>query len=282
MPRSLLNRRPRNAILHSLTAGSPVTSKEKRVSADALDIVFAMPHPDDVEITCGGTIAKLVKLGHRVGIVHMTNGEPTPRGTPEVRAAELAEASKILGITHVETLKLTNRELMDCPAARYAVATVFRRWRPKTVVGMAGRTPTASPDHYQAQLILEGARFYSQLTKWDDRFDGTPPHRIDWLWYRPVHIAAENAQWRATFVVDVSDVYEQKIAAISAYQSQFDEQRLAHLLHRIRAFDASEGARCGFEYGELFALPHPMPLPDPLTHFASLRPPQGPPPTPTK
>ena len=239
---------------------------------DPLDIVFAMPHPDDVEITCGGTIAKLIQLGHQVGVLHMTNGEPTPRGTPQERARESAAAAEILGVRHIATLPLTNRELMDGPPARYAVATVLRRWRPKIVVGMAGRTPGASPDHYQAQLILEAARFYAQLTKWDDRFDGTPPHRIDWLWYRPVAIGAEMDQWPATFVVDVSDVYDRKIAAISAYKSQFDEQRLARLLHRIRARDANDGARCGFEYGELFALPHPAPLRDPVAHFAGLGP----------
>ena len=246
---------------------------------EPLDVIFVMPHPDDVEITCGGTIAKLVKLGYRVGVLHMTDGEPTPRGSPDIRAQEMAAAARILGVEHVKTLALTNRELMDCPAARYAVATVFRHYRPKIVVGMAGRTPGASPDHYQAQLILEGARFYSQLTKWDDRFDGTPPHRVDWLWYRPVHIAAEIPHWRGTFVVDISDVYERKIAAISAYRSQFDEPRLKRLLHRIRAFDAADGARCGFEYGELFALPHEIPMPDPVAHFAGLNPPQAPPPT---
>jgi LmbE family N-acetylglucosaminyl deacetylase len=73
-------------------------------------------------------------------------------------------------------------------------------------------------------------------------------------------------------VVDVSDVYEQKIAAVSAYQSQFDEQRLARLLHRLRARDADEGARAGFAYGELFALPHPVPLRDPVAHFRDLGP----------
>jgi bacillithiol biosynthesis deacetylase BshB1 len=237
------------------------------VRVDPLDIVFVMPHPDDVEITCGGTVAKLVRLGYRVGVVHMTNGEPTPRGSPEVRAEELQEAARILGVHAVVTLPLTNRELMDGPAARYAVATVFRRYRPQIVVGMAGRTPGASPDHYQGQLILEAARFYSQLTKWDDRFEGTPPHRIDWLWYRPVALGAEQEHWPATFVVDVSDVYEQKVAAISAYRSQFDESRLARLLHRVRARDANDGARAGFEYGELYALPHPLPMRDPVGYF---------------
>lgn len=247
--------------------------------AERLDVIFTMPHPDDVEITCGGTIAKLASLGHRVGVLHMTNGEPTPRGTPETRAQELAAAAEMLGVTKVITLRLTNRELMDGPPARYAVATEFRRYRPQIVVGMAGRTPAASPDHYQAQLILEGARFYSQLTRWDDRFDGTAPYRVPWLWYRPVHIAAQPADWFSTFVVDVTDVYDQKLAAISCYRSQFDEERLERLLHRIRAYDAIDGGRAGFPYGELFALPHPVPIPDPVAHFAPLQPPGGPPPS---
>lgn len=240
------------------------------MAADKLDIIFAMPHPDDVEITCGGTIAKLARLGHKVGILHMTDGEPTPRGTPAIRAQEWAAAAETLGAAHVETLSLPNRELMDGPPARYAVATVFRRHRPKIVVGLAGRTPAASPDHYQAQLILEAAGFYSQLTRWDERFDHTEPHRVDWLWYRPV--AFEQEHWPATFVVDVSDVYEQKMAAISCYRSQFDDQRLDGLLQRIRARDANDGSRCGFEYGELFALPHPLPVHDPVAYFEGLGP----------
>ena len=243
-----------------------------------LDIIFAMPHPDDIEITCGGAIAKLVKLGHKVGIVHLTNGEPTPQGTPEQRAKETAEAAAILGVSHVETLKLTNRELMDGPPARYALATVFRRFRPRIIVGMAGRTPGASPDHYQGQLIVEASRFYSQLTKWDDRFDGTKPHRIDWLWYRPTLISADVQHWHSTFVIDTSDVIDTKIAAISAYKSQFPPERLARLVHRIRSADSAEGLRCGIEYGELYALPHPLPMRDPVAHFQSMTPPPGPPP----
>jgi LmbE family N-acetylglucosaminyl deacetylase len=85
------------------------------VQTKPLDIIFCMPHPDDIEITCGGTVAKLVQQGHRVGIVHMTNGEPTPRGTIEERTRELHAAAEVLGVQHVEVLSLTNRELMDCP-----------------------------------------------------------------------------------------------------------------------------------------------------------------------
>jgi LmbE family N-acetylglucosaminyl deacetylase len=216
------------------------------VAYTPLDVIFTMPHPDDLEITCGGTIAKLVKLGYRVGICHMTDGEPTPLGTPEQRRKELHAAAEILGVQHVEIIGLTNRELMDGPTARYAVATRFRRHKPKIVVGMWGRTPAASPDHYQGQLILEAARFYSQLTKWNDRFDNTEPHMVDWLWWRPTRIAAEVANFHATFVMDISDVYEQKIAAISAYQSQFPPERHAVRVHVWRALrgaapDADEG-----------------------------------------
>ena len=249
------------------------------MSDQQLDIIFTMPHPDDIEITCGGTIAKMIKLGHKVGVLHMTDGEPTPLGTPQVRAAESAAAAKTLGLTTIETLDLPNRVLMDCPENRYKIATVFRRYRPKIVVGMAGRTPGASPDHYQAQLLLEASRFYSQLTKWNDRFDGTEPHRIDWLWYRPVGIAADVTHYHSTFVVDTADVHEQKIAAISCYKSQFPDDRLKRLIHRISAWDAHDGGGSGFEYGEKFALPHAMPLLDPVAHFMRLDRPLGPPAT---
>lgn len=244
---------------------------------DPLDILFAMAHPDDLEITCGGTIARLADLGYRVGMLHLTSGEPTPLGSPETRAAESAQAAKILGAAFTQTLPLPNRVLMDCPENRFQVAAVLRRTRPRILVAMAGRTPAASPDHYQAQLLVEAARFYSQLTKWDDRFDGTPPHRIDWLWYRPTPISADVTHWHATFVVDTSGTIDRKLAAISCYRSQFPPQRLERLLHRVRAMDACDGGRCGFEYGELFALPHPLPMPDPVAHFRVLAAPMGPP-----
>lgn len=227
-----------------------------------LDILFTAPHPDDLEIGMGGAIAKMVDLGYRVGMLHMTTGEPTPRGTPETRAKESAEAARILGVAHCQTLDLPNRELMDGPAARYKVATVLRRHRPKTLVGMAGRTPGASPDHYQAQLITEAARFYSQLTKWDNRFDGTKPHRVDHLVYRPVPIAAEITQWHSRFVVDITDTIDRKIAAVSCYKSQFDESRIERLVQYIRGNAAADGSAAGFTYGEMYALPRPIGVTD--------------------
>ena len=223
-----------------------------------LDLVFTAPHPDDLEIGMGGAIAKMVKLGYRVGMIHMTNGEPTPRGDPETRTKEMEAAAEVLGVQVCEMLDLPNRTLMDGPEARYALATALRRHRPKILVAMAGRTPSASPDHYQAQLLAEASRFYSQLTKWDDRFDDTEPFRIDHLVYRPVRLAAEIPHWHAQFVVDVTDTIDRKIEAIRCYRSQFDGERLAGLEHYVRSVAGAEGVIAGFRYGELYALPRPI------------------------
>src|SRR5436190_20744399 len=95
-----------------------------------MDILFMAPHPDDLEIGCGGTIAKLVKQGYRVGMVHMTNGEPTPLGTHETRMEEMQAAAKILGTTVLENAGLTNRVLMDDPAPRFALASIVRKYKP--------------------------------------------------------------------------------------------------------------------------------------------------------
>ncbi len=225
------------------------------MSDKVLDIVFAAPHPDDLEIGCGGTIALLVEQGYRVGMIHLTTGEPTPRGTTERRMAEARAAADILGVEHMEVLSLPNRELMDGPPARYALATVLRRYRPKVLVGLAGRTPAASPDHYQGQLITEGARFYSQLTKWDERFAGTAPHRVDHLVYRPIPLSAEPHHFPATCVVDITNTIQKKLDAIQSYASQFEGERFERLKHYVLSTAGTEGAQCGYRYGELYALP---------------------------
>lgn len=234
------------------------------MASQQLDIIFTAPHPDDLEIGSGGTIALLVEQGYRVGMVHLTSGEPTPRGTVETRQKEARAAADILGVQVMEILPLTNRELMDGPEARYALATVLRRYRPRVLVGMAGRTPAASPDHYQAQLITEASRFYSQLTKWDDRFGGTSPHRLDHLIYRPVTLAAEAQHFHSQFVVDIGRTVEKKIAAIQCYASQFEGERFERLKHYILSVAGTEGAHCGYRYGELYAVPRPIGVKDML------------------
>src|SRR5436189_6486311 len=93
--------------------------------ADRLDVVAVAPHPDDLEILCGGTLAKLVQQNYRVAMIDLTTGEPTPRGSEEIRAREAEEARQILGVPLRLCLRLPNRELMDCPENRYVLATEF-------------------------------------------------------------------------------------------------------------------------------------------------------------
>jgi bacillithiol biosynthesis deacetylase BshB1 len=227
-------------------------------AGEGLDVVAVAPHPDDLEITCGGTLARLVRQGYRVGMIDLTSGEPTPRGSEATRAAEAEAARRVLGVPVRLNAGLPNRELMDVPANRYALATLFRRLRPAIVIATAGRTPAASPDHHQAHLLVEAARFWSQLTKWDDRFGGTPPYRVPHLVYAPFPFDAEVRHWHATFVIDISDTFEQKLQAIRCYASQFDEPRFERVRHFVSGHNISTGSRCGFRYGELFALPHPV------------------------
>ncbi|MDA1041453.1 MAG: PIG-L family deacetylase, partial [Planctomycetota bacterium] len=146
---------------------------------EPLDVIAVGAHPDDVEIGCGGTLALLAAQGYRVGIVDLTDGEPTPRSSgPEERLAEAAAAARVLGVTHREHLDFPNRRLFDSFEVRVALAKVFRRWRPRLVLGLGDKTPLASPDHAQAVAITEAAVFYSRLTKWDDTFDGLPVHTV--------------------------------------------------------------------------------------------------------
>jgi bacillithiol biosynthesis deacetylase BshB1 len=229
---------------------------------EPLDVLAVAPHPDDLEITCGGTLAKLVKQGRRVGMLDLTTGEPTPRGTEEIRAREAEAARKVLGVSVRINLGLPNRELMDDPAHRAKLATEFRRYRPRVVLGNYGRTPAASPDHYQGQLLIEAARFWSQLTKWDDRFAGLPPYRVPHLVYAPFPFAAEPFDFHSTFVVDITDTFQTKIESIRCYESQFDGPRFERVKHFVAGYNTTNGARCGFTYGELFALPTPVGTPD--------------------
>lgn len=226
--------------------------------SEHVDIVAVAPHPDDLEILCGGTLAKLVKQGYRVGIIDLTSGEPTPRGSLETRKKEAEAARAILGVPVRINLDLPNRVLMDGPENRFALATVFRRLRPQVVIAAFGRTPAASPDHYQGGLIAEAARFYSQLTKWDERFVGTAPYRVPHLVYAPFPSDAEVRTWPGSMILDISDTMTQKLAAIQAYESQFDAARFEKVKHYVTCANGFMGGRCGFHFGELFVLPHPV------------------------
>ena len=223
---------------------------------EPLDVIAVGAHPDDVEIGCGGTLAQLVKQGLRVGLIDLTDGEPTPLSPgPESRLAEAAEAARILGLHVRKTLALPNRRLFDTFEARVELAKVFRRYRPKLVIGIADKTPMASPDHWQAMQITDAAIFYSRLTKWDETFDNLPVHTIKrQLWY-PLGIRnMAPPEANSQFIYDISDTLEQKLEAVRAYKTQFPphKQKTLDLLASQNKF---YGACAGFEAGEVLISP---------------------------
>ncbi|MFX0014233.1 MAG: PIG-L family deacetylase [Promethearchaeota archaeon] len=218
------------------------------------DVIAVSPHPDDAEIGCGGTLSLLAKLGYRVGIIDLTDGEPTPfNETPEIRIKESLKAARILGIER-HLLDLPNRRLMDNIDTRLTLAKIFRQKRPKIVIGMLGRTPQGSPDHYQSQLIFDAAIFYSRLSKWEDQFDNLPPWRIKHTFYYFTARELIPSELPLQFIVDISTQFEIKKQAILAYESQFK----AHSAYNPPIIDWIEGMGRYFgslinsKYGEVF------------------------------
>src|SRR5215467_6144342 len=202
---------------------------------DELDVIAVGAHPDDVEIACGGTLAKLVRQGYRVGIVDLTDGEPTPNSPgPEARAAEAKAAANVLGVHVRLELGLPNRRLFDSFEARVALAKVFRRYRPRLVFGFGEKTPLASPDHFQAMQITDAGVFYSRLTKWDQYFDGLPVHTISaYLYYTLAFTSFGIPPGHGNIVVDITDTLQAKLEAIRCYETQFGAKPEKQIEERV-------------------------------------------------
>ena len=240
--------------------------------AERLDVIFVGAHPDDVEIACGGTIASLVELGYRVGIIDLTDGEPTPLSpSPDVRKAEAMAAANVLGVHVRKILDFTNRRLMDGFDERVALAKEFRRYRPRMVIGFGNKTPMASPDHFQAMQITDAAVFYSRLTKWDDIFEGLPVHTIErQLYFRLQFEPAAIVGFDSQITVDISKTLEKKLASIACYATQFPPAK-SHVFDRVRGLAVAAGAAAGCDAGEVFACTRPLATVD-LCEAVGLRP----------
>jgi bacillithiol biosynthesis deacetylase BshB1 len=219
----------------------------------SLDVIAVGAHPDDVEIACGGTLALLVRQGYRVGIVDLTDGEPTPGSPgPDVRLAEAAEAARILGVHVRHTLALPNRRLLDSHESRLALATIFRRYRPTIVLGLAAKTPLASPDHYQAVQITDAAVFYARLSKWDEQFEGLSVHTIKkQVWFPLGFSNLQIPPSGGHFIVDIGETLAVKLRAIRAYATQFPPAK-DRLFQTLEGQNRYYGGSAGFDAGELF------------------------------
>lgn len=191
----------------------------------------------------GGTIAKLAAHGHRVHLVDMTNGEPTPLGDEKTRAAESAAAAAFLGVQRT-TLDLPNRQVMHDLASRHKLAAVIRRHHADWL--FLPYPLDAHPDHVAVTRIGEDARFDAKLTKTDIPGQPCYPKRI--IYYFCTHL---RLNINPTFCIDVSDTMEQKMAAVLAYQSQFVLNN-SGVPEMVRTMARYFGGRLGTEYAEPF------------------------------
>lgn len=209
------------------------------------DVLCVGAHPDDVELGMGGTVARMVRQGLDVVIVDLTDGEPTPCGTPEVRSAEAAEAAAVLGARRV-TLPLPNRELVDDLEARRMLAEVVREHAPSWL--FSPYPVDAHPDHVAAASLCDGARFWAKLTKTDMRGEPTYPAKL--YRYLAVHL---RLMAKPSFVMDVTEELDTKLAALACYRSQFEaNERNRGILDAMRTQAASWGGMIGRPAGEPF------------------------------
>jgi bacillithiol biosynthesis deacetylase BshB1 len=214
---------------------------------EPLDYLIVASHPDDAELGLGGTIGLLLAQGQRVGILDLTSGEPTPHGSPEIRARETAAATAVLGVPWRENLGLPNRSLVHDLEARAKLAAVIRRTRPRVL--LAHYWDDAHPDHVAASALTDAARFWAKLTKTD--LPGEPhfPQRL--LYYFSVHLRIHP---RPAFVLDVSAHFERKMEALACYASQFITGRTGPaVLDAIRDRGRYWGWAIGAAYGEPLA-----------------------------
>jgi bacillithiol biosynthesis deacetylase BshB1 len=233
-----------------------------------VDVLAFGPHPDDVEITMGGTLLRLAASGYRTGIVDLTAGEMGTRGTPADRRREAEEAARLLGVTVRRNLDLGDGRLAPSDEAKRAVAAVVRELRPRLV--FTNYPENNHPDHTASgPLVAEGA-YLAGLAKLDLPGEPHRPNRV--LYYLVPH------KTPPSFIVDVSAFHERKMEAIRAHRSQlFDvgksgpETYISQpaFLSRIEAIDRYHGALIDADFGEAFYVREALAVDDPVKFFDS-------------
>ncbi|MGE5361814.1 MAG: bacillithiol biosynthesis deacetylase BshB1 [Bacteroidales bacterium] len=222
-----------------------------------VDLLAFGPHPDDIEIGIGGTVALHAALGYRVGLCDLTVGELGSNGTPDERLAEGEEARRVLGAEWRENLRLPDGRLDPEPPAIQAIVEIVRRTRPRVVAAPIDRD--RHPDHAAASRLVARGVFMAGLRRYEAAGD---PWRPDWICYYFI-----NDMGTPSFVVDVSACYDIKRLALACHRSQFAptepervETRLTSTCFRqlIESRDAQFGASIGVAFAEGFVVTEPL------------------------
>lgn len=213
-----------------------------------VEYLFIACHPDDAELCCGGAILSLKAQGASVGVLDLTDGEPTPHGSVEIRQRECAAATAILGLDWRGNLGLPNRSLGNDLVARKALAGMIRQLRPRII--LTHYWEDAHPDHVAASALVDAARFWAKLSKTD--MPGEPHYPAKVLYFPSMHL---RLHFKPSFILDVSGFHETKMRAVAAYHSQFIAGRptaaptlLDDIADRARYF----GWLIGVAHGEPF------------------------------
>ena len=219
-----------------------------------LDLLAIAAHSDDAELSCGGTLVAASRQGYRVGILDLTAGEMGSRGTPAIRRAEALHAAGILGVSWREVLGLPDAGITNSDDARQRVAAILRQLRPTIVIAPAPPPYGRHPDHRAAAELIRDAAFLAGLRKYASESEPHRPRKI-------LHTIAYREDYvKPTFVVDISDVFDTKVAAIQSYASQFEGATQAGevyptgeaLLDVVRHQAAHYGSLIRCRYGEPF------------------------------
>src|ERR1700723_4309537 len=182
-----------------------------------IDLLAIAAHPDDVELTCGGTVLKMSEAGYRTGILDLTKGETGTRGTPEIRLREAARAANILKASVGRNLGLPEARLEMREEYKMAIAEVIRELQPKT--GILPYWEGRHPDHYTAATLGYEACFVAGLSRLDLPAEHGAPHRPYKILYASLY-----ADVRPTFVVDITAHIETRLQSLLAYRSQYGAQ----------------------------------------------------------
>lgn len=241
----------------------------QRVGQGSLDVLAFGAHPDDVELTCAGTLIKLARHGYRTGVAALTAGELGTRGDAALRAREFEAAARIMQVHYHGIVGLPDGDLRVTTDQKLAVIELIRRLRPRIV--LAPYWEDRHPDHANGGRLVREAGFLSGLRKIKTEREAFRPNRI--LFY------PSRYEFRPSFIVDVSETHEQKLQAIHAYQSQFFESPESPseavrtnvsrpgFLKAIIARSRQYGSYVGVEYGEPFLVREPLRLDDPVAFF---------------
>jgi bacillithiol biosynthesis deacetylase BshB1 len=181
-----------------------------------LDILVLAAHPDDAELSCGGTLIKHISMGYTAGIIDLTEGELGTRGTVELRHQEAGHAAKIMGVSVRENLKFKDGWFKDDAEHRIKVIEKIRKYRPDIVITNA--PADRHPDHGRAGALVKEAAWLSGLQKIETEVEGQKQD-----FWRPKHVYhfIQHAPLEPDFVVDISGFIDQKMEAVMAYASQF-------------------------------------------------------------